>query len=207
MRIFRQVLLVLTMFVLLVIPATGQAQVCGDLDGDEQVDVGDWTLFVEYLVGMNNIDPSNFEFDERYGNTAGDAWVWINILEAGRTWSPCNPTMEYSFTLNLKDTVFIPYMSHIPDNKDDVFLPIASTVEDSSATYYLPILFNTAGSNGTFAMTDFISEMTNGIHGDPMDGDTVILFGTEWFIGYEGNQMLGFLHYTRGAPGEGAIYT
>ena len=207
MKIIYRNLAILIMFVALVIPTAGQAQVCGDLNGDDLVDTSDWTLFVEYLLGINNIDPSNFEFDERYGNTVGDAWVWINILESNRSWAPCNPTMDYSFTLNLKDTVYVPYMSYIPNGKNNVFLPVASTVEDSSATYYLPLLFNAAGSNGTFELTDVLEEMTSGLHGELMPGDTVILMGTEWFINLQGNQMLNFLHYTRVAPGVGAIYT
>jgi hypothetical protein len=207
MKIFNRFLSILTVCVILVIPTTGQAQVCGDLNGDDQADAADWTLFVEYLLGVNDIDPTNFEFDERFGNTAGDAWVWVNILESNRSWAPCNPTMDYGYTVNLKDTVFIPYMSHIPSGKNAVSLPVASTVEDSSATYYLPMLFNAAGSNGTFELVDVSVEITNGSHGELMPGDTVILFGTEWFIGYGGNQMLSFLNYTRAAPGDGAIFT
>jgi hypothetical protein len=197
----------LVILMVLSAPTAAQAQVCGDLNGDDQVNVADWTLFVNYLLGNQTIDPSNFEFDERYGNTAGDAWVWVNILESGRSWAPCNPVMDYSFALNMKDTVYIPYMSYIPEDKDDVYLPVASTVEDSSATYYLPIRLNADGSNSTFEMVAVIEEITNGLHGDLIAGDTVVLFGTEWFIGYGGNQMLGFLHYTRTAPGDGAVYT
>ncbi len=105
-------------------------------------------------------------------------------------------------------TVYLPYLTGIPNDVTEVYLPIAMTYDGYGGSFYWPLLLQATGSNGTFewGQTHVIdngqSSMTS--MGSPL-GDTLVLLGVHFFDSYEGNYIHYSLRYDRVTPGSGDI--
>lgn len=184
---------------------------CGDVNGDLQVDISDLIAYLEYLGGNLDIDTANGDIDNRIGTSICDVEYLIDIFpwEKGNTPPDCNPTEQYSFTPDLLDTVYLPYLTGIPGDVTEVYLPIAMTYDGYGGSFYWPLLLQATGSNGTFELgqTHMIdngqSTMTS--MSVPPLGDTLVLLGVHFFGSFEGNYIHYSLRYDRVAPGSGDI--
>ncbi len=207
MKIFKTAILIA--LICFAFPGAVSAQVCGDADGNNALQVTDIIMALEYIAGNpNSINLANADCDGVPGVTISD----VSAI-CGRVFQllpvDCTPAGSYSFTEATNDTIYIPRLVNIPDGVDRVNLLVFGKFSSATEAIFLPTKEIGAGASPNFDL-DAIYPTNLGIGGGViMNANERALFITDDFMfnpGFlNGNKNLLVLSYERTAAGVGAI--
>jgi hypothetical protein len=193
-------------------PAFGQ--VCGDVNGDEQVNISDMIYLFEYMMGRAPapVYPSMADCDDHYGITIADVYRLHSYYFSMPPGDPpdCSPALSYGYAPAPNDTVFIPRVYGIPESADSVFVPIMTSFESNTAGFFLPLnmpwVADDAFQLDHMYVHNFGYQSPVFIAGDFPAEDTTIFEGTAVAGEFSGirNVFMGAV-YERGAPGPADI--
>lgn len=140
------------LFLILSIPAS--AQVCGDVQEDNSVNVADIVYLIEYLFwGPEPMEMELADVDNRTGITIGDVNYLSCYLFSGGYWPDCSPDDIYNYNYAPDDTIFLPRLYNIPENINEVTLPIYTSFEENTSGFYLPLTKYGTSSNYVFTFS------------------------------------------------------
>jgi len=182
MRLIIPSLVFVALFFMLSIPVS--AQTCGDVNGDEGLNIADITYYINYLFwGPAPVNLAMADIDNRAGVTVGDINYFLQYIFAGGDIPDCSPDDIYNYNYAPDDTIFIPRMFDIPENIDEATLPISTSFEENTAGFYLPLLKYGTGSNDVFTFSSCNTlipmPLNEGIIAEQDFLDTLILLGLE----------------------------
>lgn len=191
----------------LVVPILSQGQTCGNVDGIGGINSSDaiW-LYEQLLLPARPASFGNGDVDGRAGVTLSDVIRLYDRTFFG-TSIDCSASLAYSFGASDQDTIFVPYMSQIPDDIDSVVLYMGYSITQPVRGIYLPLL-----THGPMATSNFrLSHVSDIDLGAVLscdreyltDIDTVVM--TYGGFPVAGRRFLGKLTYVRTAPGIGSI--
>ena len=126
---------------------------CGDIDNTGDLSIGDLTAQMSYLFSGNSIAPfeNRADCDGKRGITIADHCRLGVYLFLQESFLDCSADGEYSNTLSLSDTVYLPMACCIPPESTKFELTWKLRIHDERHTsFYLPLDPLADGSNGTF---------------------------------------------------------
>ncbi len=138
----------------LAVPAT--AQICGDVDDNGQVTIGDLLMLIEGIARPAMQSEEQFhtaegDCDGRAGITLTDAVVVSDYLFSAVDNRDCSASGTYSLALAPDDTVFVPYINGVSNNIDLLELPVLASVLESTDGVYISLVCDDAISDGLFS--------------------------------------------------------
>jgi hypothetical protein len=189
---------------------SGHAQVCGDVNGDGDINVLDIVMCVNYLAWgpTGNEILANMDCDGRTGVTVSDAMRMVdNLFRSGDPIDGCNPTQTYTFATSVEDTVFIPYLSSIPADLNTIELPLLTSFAPDTRAFYGLIQVREINGPGLFAHNAVSTPPSSNILVSWfLDADTVVFEGAEIMPGdFAGRREFFTYKYTRQAPGVASL--
>jgi len=192
----------------------GEPQVCGDADNDGVVDDDDVAFLLDYLGGRG-VAPAcalDADCDGRIGITIGDAVHLSDYLNISGAAPDCQSGGAYDFALSESDTLFLPYLSNLPEDFESVELPITTSFGENTSGFYFPVVNLADGSNDAYYLDAVIPSdhsITSVIHELDLPGGISVVAGIESLdtVSFAGRQSLFSLLYRRKNIGPGYIVT
>ena len=137
------------------VPSPASAQVCGDADESNDVDLGDLVAVIEYLLNpgwADFINHENADCDHRIGVTAGDVneLIYYFFIELGDL--TCSPTLTYTYPAAPNDTIWFPRWESIPEEVDEVVMPIKTNFTTDARTIYFSLIGEGVVGDDTFVL-------------------------------------------------------
>jgi len=186
--------------------------VCGDADQGGNVSLLDVFTILDYVLLGADVEPPLPWFadcDNRYGVTMADAGAITRYLFV--TGEPseldCVINDTYDFSPSLSDTVFLPYMTAIPDGLDVVELPVMTSLASDTKAFYIPCRGYETNGPGRFQLTgidQLIETEDIIINGTTKPLDTAVLIAHEKYYRRDhlsGRRTIFALVFTRSQPG------
>jgi len=186
------------------------AQQCGDVNGDDQVNISDLVWDINYIAFNGDPDQFDLEYgdcDGRAGVTVSDVMVYCRYFFWLEGEFDCSASGVYGFAPSEYDTVQVPRMLGIPEYVDTVVLPVVTVFDANTNAFYLPTVALGAGSNEVFEFvrTQEGDEHENINSGSDL-GDTTVLVGAAFAeLQYSGRHNHLSLVYGRVSTGIGNI--
>ena len=149
----RFMLLVVVCLVILVLSTPVSAQVCGDANGDQQVNLSDMVLIISYLTALGPPDIPNeagADCDGRSGITVGDVTKLSRFFFIDFEEPQCPPTLTYTYAAAPNDTIFIPHWANIPASVDRIEVPIITNFSPNTISVYFCLLEASMGPDAVF---------------------------------------------------------
>jgi hypothetical protein len=204
---------VVVVLLCLAAPAGIRSQTCGNANGQGIIDLADAAYLMNYIGYGNPVpNPAYADCDGRQGITMCDVLTVTNYLFQGLmdTAFDCSQSRAYGMAFNDNDTMFIPYMTNIPDGIDSVSLPLVTTLGAGAIGYFLPVLKLGSGSSPNFTFTGIKAvDNTSGLQKNAFQvGDTASLQVLEFWAtnNLVGKKTIIALQYKRIAPGVGNLF-
>jgi len=165
------------------IPSFTLAQtVCGDANQSGMVTMIDIVRIYDYVGLGPNIVPisASADCDNRAGITISDAQTLGLYFFSFENRLDCVIQSSYGFSPSLADTVFLPFMTAIPDGLDSVKLPVITSLAVDTRAFYIPCRGYETNGPGRFQLTrvDAVDVCPLG-YGRQVLEDTAVLLGQE----------------------------
>ncbi len=188
----RTFLIALSVLSLSSVPSFSQ-DVCGDVNGNGVVSIGDLVQTLTYLwQGPPTTIDTSADCDNRYGITIGDVEAMTRYLFYGDYTLDCFLEAPYGMASAPNDTVFLPFMVAIPDEVDSVFMPVITSFASDTRAFYIPCQTFETNGPGLFEFRSVTNVEDFSIGMGMKDiPDTAIMQGTE--VGLSG-AVLGGRH-------------
>ena len=207
MKLFKSAVLI-SLFCL-AFSGAASAQVCGDANSDNNINILDMILILDYVAGKPNaINLANADCDGVPGVTIYDMiTIWSKAFQGLPM--DCTPAGAYSFADANNDTIYVPRLVNIPEEVNKVNLLVFGSFSSVTDGFFMPTKEIGAGASANFDLTGILVNSRGIGGGTIMNSNERSIFLSDNFDydqGFlNGGQNLAVLTYERTAPGVGAI--